>query len=583
MRKTRLLLILLLLTLWVTGTIQAASEPAVPPLDERVRELVLDNGLRVVVVERHNAPVFFTLSSFRVGSCQESPDHSGLSHFLEHMLFKGTETIGTTDRTAEIGVMAELEEVATNIRDIEIILKEWRFEQFDEYANQIKVELPDTVREQIGTDEAAGLRAVLEQLPTDIAELPEQWRETPWILTDNDHNYWELYRHLIEHRAHLVDLMAQQREYVSESEPLSGIYEVHGAQRCNAFTSNDQTTYMVGLPTNCLELWMYMESDRFQNPVFREFYSERNVVLEEANGHDNEPWLLLHYGLIKTAFQAHPYGRPVIGWKADIRRTLRSDMEQHFQQYYAPNNCQITIVGDVDTDEVFQMMENYFGSWEASEVAEERLVREPEQNGERRVMVEYDAEPQLQIGYHAPVYPHPDAYALTMMDYILSSGRTSRFYRSIFEDQQLTASAPWCGSPDGRYDELFTIGATPKAPHTAEEVETAIYAEIDKLKSELVTEYELERIRNQFRVYQLGRLRSNLWLAFTLSSAYVNQGDWRTITEEFNRLMEVTPEDIQRVANKYFTARNRTVAILIKPPEQEDAASTIEVPQVGGQ
>ncbi|MDP8228583.1 MAG: pitrilysin family protein, partial [Candidatus Electryoneaceae bacterium] len=436
----------------------------------------------------------------------------------------------------------------------------------------------------IGTDEAASWRAVLDRLPTDITELPQEWSDNPWVLVDNDHNYWDLYQSMIEHRAHLVELMAQQREYVGDSELLGGIYDVHGSKRFNAFTSNDQTTYMVGLTANCLELWMYMESDRFQNPVFRAFYSERNVVIEEARNYENEPGSLVYQALARTAFQAHPYGRPVIGWRTDIRRTLRSDMEHHFQQYYAPNNCQITMVGDVDTDEVFSLIERYFGSWEASEVAEERLVREPEQNGERRVMVEFDAESQLRIGFHAPVSPHPDAYALTMLDYILSAGRTSPFYRSIFEEQQLTASSPWCGAASGRYDELFTIGATPKAPHTTEEVETAIYAELDLLKSELVSERELERIRNQFRVHQLGRLRSNLWLAFTLSSAFVDRGgDLGTITEDFNRLMEVTPEDIQRVTKKYFTVRNRTVAILVKPTGSEVTDQTTETPQAGGQ
>jgi len=441
---------------------------------------------------------------------------------------------------------------------------------FNEHATQIKSELPEEIRAQAGTDEAAGWREVLKRLPTDIAELPQEWNKTPWILEDRQYNYWSIYKETLEYRIKMLDLMSDQKQYITDSEALGGIYDIHGAKRHNAFTSHDQTAYMVGLPSNCLEMWMYLEADRFQNPIFREFYREREVVQEELIGNLNEPGTLMYYEIYRTAFQAHPYGRNVIGWQKDIQLTLRSDMEEHFESYYAPNNCQMTIVGDVDADEVFKFAERYFGPWESSKVAEEVTVEEPEQNGERRSTVEFDAEPRLTIGYHAPVSPHPDAYALEMLDQVISSGRTSRFYKSIFEDQQLTAGAPWSGSPSGRYADLFMIGATPKAPHTTEEVEAAIYAELDKLKNKPVSERELQRARNRYRSWQLGRFANNLWLAFSLSGAYVDRGDWRTVTEDYERLMKVTPEDIQRVAKKYFRKSNRTVITLEKPIETAD-------------
>jgi predicted Zn-dependent peptidase len=571
--KIKIVLNLLIICFLMTTAVQASEETA-GTLNDRVQEKILDNGLRVVVVERHSAPVFFTLVSFRVGAAHESPNHSGLSHFLEHMLFKGTKTIGTKDIKKELPIMGELEQVAINIKEIQIALKSWRYEMFDEYATKIKAELPQELREEIGADEAAGWRAVLKQLPENTVGLPEEWTNKTWLLEDREHQYWTMYRELLENRAQMAELIVKQREYINQA-ALEKIYDTHGSQSYNAFTSYDQTTYMVGLPSNCLELWMYIESDRFQNPIFREFYSEKEVVTEEKEMYANQPGSIIYNTFMKTAFDAHPYGRPILGWKSDIELTLRTDMEEHFKRFYAPNNCQLTIVGDVDAKQVFKLAEQYFKSWKPSEVADEVTVDEPEQNGERRVTIEYDAEPRIMLGYHVPVEPHPDAYILSMISYILSSGRTSRFHKSIFVEQGLTASAPgsWRG-PDDRYPNLFTISATPKSPHTNEEVEAAILMEIEKLKVDGVTPRELERARNNFNMSEISRLGSNQWLAFALNNAYVNRGDWHTITEDLDRLMQVTQEDIQRVTNKYFTKKNKTVAVMIKPTE---VANTVEV------
>lgn len=576
--RTKQILICLIIFLLTITIVQVASTEGPGTLDDRVREKVLDNGLRIVVVERHTAPVFFTLVAFRVGSSHESPDHSGLSHFLEHMLFKGTKTIGSKNFKKEAPIMEELEHAAKQIKDIQIKLKPWRYELFDEYATKTKAEFPAELREEIGADEAVGWRTALERMPADNEELPEEWKNNPWLLEDSAHNYWSMYRELLELRAHLAELIVQQREYIHQAE-LEKIYDTHGSKRFNAFTSYDQTTYMVGLPANCLDLWMYIESDRFQNPVFREFYSEKEVVMEEKRLGQNNPGSVLWQSYVNTAFNAHPYGRPIIGWMSDIKLTLRTDMEDHFRRFYKSNNCQLTIVGDVDAEQVFKLAKKHFSSWKPGEVADEITVVEPDQIGERRIRVEFDAEPRLLMGYHVPVEPHPDAYALTMIDYIISSGRTSRFHKSIFVEQGLTASSPYTyRGPGDRYPNLFNIGATPKSPHTAEEVETAILAEIEKLKDGGVTEREMERVRNQFKMYQLKRLGSNLWLAFTLSSSFVNRGDWRTITEDFNRLMAVTAEDVKHVAKKYFTAKNRTVAILVKPAEVTET----DEPETGG-
>ena len=560
-----------LLTIALFFTPLATTNGEVGTLDDRVREKVLDNGLRVVVVERHNAPVFFSLISFRVGSCQELPNHSGLSHFLEHMLFKGTKTLGTTDYKKELPIMEELEAVAARIKDKQVALKPWRFDLFEEYATKVRAELPAEVREKVSSNEAERWRATLDAMPVDLKKLPEEWLVNPWTVEDGDQNHWKNYRELLEERIRLTELIIEHKQYISDSEPMDAIYKRNGSKSLNAFTTNDQTTYMVGLPSNCLELWMYLESNRFKDPVFREFYNERDVVQEEYRQRSSNPGSKLYKRVLQTAFQTHPYSDPVIGNLSDIRLTLRSDMEEHFERYYAPNNCQLAIVGDVDANVVFKMAEKYFGPWKASEVAEEVTVIEPEQDGERRVKVEYQAEPRLIMAFHVPVAPHPDSYPLVMADYILSSGRTSRFYKSIFEEQQLTASAPgiW-DAPGERYPNLMMFSATPKSPHTSEEVEEAILEELEKLKTEPISDRELEKVRNSFKKYQLNRMASNQWLAFSLSGVFVNRGDWRTITQDFERLMTVKPEDVQRVARKYFTAANKTVATLVKPETSEE-------------
>jgi predicted Zn-dependent peptidase len=551
----------------------SAEATMTPSLEDHVRELKLDNGLTIVVAERHNSPTFFALSTFRVGSCQELPNRSGLAHFLEHMLFKGSKTIGTKNYKAEVPMMEELNKLALEVRDHMTLLEAWRYDKFEEYSRDLRANLPAEVREAVATDEAAGLEALYKALPTDPTALPADWRTAAWMLKDNKTDFWALYREIIEHRVRIAKIIADQKQYTTESEVLDGIYDFRGASFMNAFTTPDQTTYMVALPSNCLELWMFLESDRFVNPVFREFYSEREVVMEELRNRQNDPESFLWQKFMGTAFDAHPYSRPIIGWLGDIRSTTESDMDEFFWKYYTPNNCQISLVGDLDTDEVFRLARKYFSSWKAGAPSPAVTIIEPTQEGERRLTVERDANPQLMIGYHIPVAPHPDAYALTVMSNILSNGKTSRFYKSIFEEQGLTASSPYAfNGPSDRYPGLLILNGAPKAPHTNEAVERALYAELEKIKTEGVSDFELQRVRNQYLKMELGRLANNRWLAFSLSGAFVDQGDWRTATLELERIQAVTSDDIKRVATKYLTADNRTVGFLVKKETEQAAA-----------
>jgi predicted Zn-dependent peptidase len=304
------------------------------------------------------------------------------------------------------------------------------------------------------------------------------------------------------------------------------------------------------------------------NPVFREFYSERNVVAEERRLHENDHESVLYDELMATAFQASPYGRPVIGWMSDIQTITRDELIGHNMRFYAPNNAFAILVGDVDPGLVRRMAEDYFGNIQAQEPPDRIETREPEQKGERRVVVEFPANPEVMIGYHVPTEPHPDSYALDVLASILGQGRTSRFYKSIYEAMQITARAPAVSfEPGERLDNLLVIRAVPRHPHTTEEVEEAIYDEIAAIQAEPPGDRELERIKNMLDANLVRMLGSNLGIAFNLGMNEAFRGDWRAFLDDVEKVKQVSADDVSRVASKYLVSRNRTVATLVKAEE----------------
>jgi predicted Zn-dependent peptidase len=338
----------------------------------------------------------------------------------------------------------------------------------------------------------------------------------------------------------------------------------------NAGTSNDFTVYFVYLPTNRLELWMTMESDRMDTPVFREFWIERDVVMEERRLADNDPDDVLDEAFNSVAFTAVPYKWPVLGWMSDLRTTDRKELVEYHTKYYAPNNATACIVGDVDVEEVKKMAKKYFGPIKAQEPPSPIETREPEQRGERRVVVEHEANPALMMGWHKPIYPDPDAIVFDVITSVLSGGRTTRLYKSIYEEQQLTARPPAAYTgPGERYDNLMIISAQPKHPHTLEEVEKAIIAEVERLKKEPVEDRELQRIKNQIDANQVRQLGSNLGIAFTILMGEIFMGDYKAMFRYIDMIKEVTPEDVMRVADRYLIEQNRTVAWRVQVKEEE--------------
>lgn len=344
------------------------------------------------------------------------------------------------------------------------------------------------------------------------------------------------------------------------------IYNTLGESGMNAMTSTDYTGYVVSLPSNRLEAWMTIESDRFKNAVLREFYKERSVVMEEHRMGEADPNRVMWQALVSNAFVAHPYHNPTIGWMDDLERLTRTDAEKFFKTFYVPNNATLAVVGDVKAAEVIAMAEKYFGSWESKPLPERAYTKEPPQKAEKIISVFFKAKPALRIGFHNPGTTHPDIYALMMACEVLSNGKTGRFYQHLVEGKEVALNAAaYSFFPGNRYPSLMVIAAAPKAPHTVEELDAAIMAEIETLKKEPPTQWELDKILNNYDADMIKQLESNPGIGMSLAQNEGILGDWKYDWKTGEELRKVKPEDISKAAAKYFTRDNRTVVFLKEP------------------
>jgi len=460
--------------------------------------MVLENGLRLIVLPRGGAPTVSFVVRYDVGGVHEHLGTTGAAHLLEHMLFKGTTSIGTTDPEAERKL----------------------FERMDEAHDTLL-----TARALGDSAEVARLRAEIEALEDEA------------------------------------------RQYVVPNE-FDRMLTRAGAQGLNATTTSEATVYFVELPSNQTELWFVLEADRMAHPVFREFYSERDVVTEERRMRvDTSPGGLLYEQHLAASFTMHPYGVPVVGYMSDLETLSRRDIATYFRRFYGPNNAVVTIVGDVDADQIVDWAERYMSPIARGEEPPLVLAVEPPQRGERRVEVVWDAEPALRMGWHVPSALSDEAPALAMASALLTGGRTSRLYRRLILDDRLATAVVSSLGPGDRFPQLFQIDATPRAPHGPVEVEAAIYEEIRRLTTDGPEETDLQRVRNQIEAGKVRRLQSNMGLALQLAESEALHGDWRETFRNSDKLRRVTAEDVREVLARYFTRENRTVATLHRAQE----------------
>ena len=496
----------------------AAEKPRID-----VQELALSNGMRFLLFERHESPTLAAGWLAHVGSVNEREGITGISHLFEHMMFKGTKTIGTKDIQADLRIIDEQEKVQEDVRR-----------------------------------EMDVMRAKLRRGEIDDLQKPESW--TP--------RYRELQKRFDE-------LVAQQRQIVIKDQ-LDQIYTKNGGENLNAFTNEDMTVYFIRLPSNRLELWAWLESDRLLNPVFREFYSERDVVFEERRMRtESTPLGKYDEAFNALIWEAHPYKWPVVGWPSDIPSISKAEADAYFATYYAPNNLTGVIVGDVKVAEVRPLLERYFGRIPRGPKDPPPVVTlEPKQLGEKRYNAEAETSPTVRISWHGVPFVHRDFSVLDVLTDVLS-GRTGRLYKGLVIGKQL-ANEVSASVDSKKYAGVIQVEAVAKDGKEPSTVEQALYDEIDKLKNEPVPAEELQKVKNQAKANAYRRLSAPFSIAVQLLF-YDGLGDWRYINTYADQVEAVTAADLQRAAGQYFTRENRTVGVFLRkegaPPEDPELAS----------
>jgi predicted Zn-dependent peptidase len=483
------------------GGLAAAAQDAKVP----VQEVFLDNGMKLLLVERHESPTVSAGWTAHVGSVNEEVGATGIAHLFEHMMFKGSRTIATSDYQSEAEIIEELDLI--------------RLQMEDEYA---------TMREAKRRGEITGSIYLPENQTERLAELREEMKV----------------------------LQAGQKEFIVKDE-FDQIYTEAGASGMNAGTSNDFTIYFITVPANKLELWFWMESERLLNPIFREFYSERDVVREERRMRvESNPVAKYEEQFDFMFWGSLPYHHPVVGWPSDVESIGRASANEFFATYYAPNNITTALVGDFDSGEALALANKYFGRIPRGEKEPPPVVTEEiEQLAERRMTAQADTNPSVQIRWHTVPFAHGDFYALDVMDSVLND-RTGRLYKSLVESKQLATGEPYSNFDAMKYGGSLEIGAELADGVDHQSVESALLAEIELLKTQPVSERELQKVKNQSLANSYRRLQSNFFLLLQLM-LYDVWDDWRFLNDSPAKIEAVTAEDVQRVANTYLTDTGR--------------------------
>jgi predicted Zn-dependent peptidase len=471
-------------------------------IKNRISEFTLPNGLKFILMEDHSVPIASFVTYANAGSSDERIGIYGVSHFLEHMAFKGTSEVGTKDYKVEKKLFAKMD--AT-------------FEKILVEKNSIN---PD--QEKI-----------------------KQWTEE------------------------LGKLKEEAAEVVNSNE-FDTIVKRNGGVGLNAVTGWDSTIYFLSLPSNRLELWAYLESSRFTNPVFREFYKEKEVIREERRVRvDNSPLgKLLIEELPALAFKFHPYGINAIGPMSNIENITRADMKEYFRKNYTASNLVIGVTGDVYPDQLKKLAEKYFSKLRKGRRNPRLFTKEPKQLGEKTMTIYEDSQPWLVIAYHCPSTLHEDFLKFNVLDYILTSGRSSRLNKKmVIKDKTALAVISRAGFPGSKYPSLYLVASLPNQEHSNKELEKTIMAEIENLKKDPVSEEELKSAKTRFKVTALRRMQSDRFFLVALLQAEVLMGSWEKAFDDLKAVEKITPGDIQGLVKKYFAENNRVIAKIEKKEE----------------
>ncbi|MBN1443634.1 MAG: insulinase family protein [Planctomycetes bacterium] len=491
----------------LTAAILSGFLPALAAQHVPVQVHTLENGLRLLMLPRPGEPNVAAGWIARVGSVDERPGITGTAHLFEHMMFKGTRVIGTSDIDRDLEIIAELDRLRTDLQIEQEKLQE---------------------RHRLG----------------EISDPSDPAARSP------------RHRELLEE---FQKLLAEQKSIIVKDE-FDKVYTAAGASGMNAGTSEDFTVYFINVPANKLELWFWMESDRLLNPVFREFYSERDVVREERRLRvESTPTGRFEEQFDALFWTSSPYAWPVIGWPSDVEAITRDEALAFYSVYYAPNNVTACLVGDFRIEDAIRLADRYLG----------RLPRGPrppatvrtleiEQAAEKRMIARAETRPTAVVRFHTVADGHRDEPALVVLQELLN-GRTGRLYKSLILEQEIANSAH-ARQRGRKYEGSFEVRAVAKPGKDPVEVEQAILDLLDGLREETIGERELEKVKNQLAADEFRKLRANFSLLLQLLVRDSMRG-WETINTDPPRLQAVTADDVRRVVSAYFRPENRSVLL----------------------
>ncbi len=471
-------------------------------IEKQVQEFTLANGLHFIVVERHQAPVFSFFTVVNSGSANDAVGTTGIAHMMEHMAFKGTSVVGTTDFSKEQPLLGAEEST------------------YEAYM----------------LEKRKGVKA-------DTAKL------------ENLKKAWD-------------EAQKASNVYVVGNEA-TRVIEQAGGQGINAFTASDITAYFYSLPSNRLELWAAMHAGTFVDPVFREFYKERDVVYEERRMRvESSPFGRLIYEWITMAFAAHPYGFGGIGYPSDLKSFSRTEGEEFFAKNYVAKNMTCVVVGDVRLAEVKAYAEKYFSAISDAPKPQPLDTVEPTQIAERRVTIEEKSQPIVIAGWHIPAASDPTYPAYKAAANLIGGGQWSRLYKALVKEQKVAVQVQaFTGEPGELYPTLLGVLAVPAQGQDPEKVEEAIYKVFDEVMgAKPFTQDELNGYKVRVRASKIGAVGGNAGLADGLGQAASLYGDWREFFREQERVQSLKPSNLVDALKQSIKKSNRTVAMIKNPP-----------------
>jgi predicted Zn-dependent peptidase len=472
-------------------------------ITDNISEFTLPNGLKFILLEDHSVPIASFVTYANVGGSDERIGIWGISHFLEHMAFKGTSEIGTTDYRAEQKILEKMDAV------------------FDRLMAEKDSLNPDPEKIKKGQEE-------------------------------------------------LEALQKEASKYVTINE-FEQILRKNGAVGLNASTSKDATVYFFSLPSNRLELWAYLESSRFTDPVFREFYKEKDVIKEERRVRtENSPVGKLVEELMAIAYKDHPYHVNGIGPMSNIEHITSADLYRYFNTHYTAPNMVIGVSGDVYPDQLKALAKKYFSRLKPGKKNARVFTSEPAQIGEKTVTIYEDSQPWLVIGYHCPSILQEDFVKFSVLDMVLTSGRSSRLNKQmVIKDKSALAVFSFAGFPGDKYASLYLIGTLPNSGHTTGQLLEQIDSEIEKIKTQSITPEELESAKTRLKVNKIKQMGSNQGLLMRMLGAEMKLGSWKKAFDDIKAIEKITPQDIQELVKNYLTKSNRSIARIEKKEEVE--------------